>query len=351
MMGPAALALTFVLAGQTTAPATRPADVAPPEPARQVLQRFVNHAAISDFFSDAARQTIISTWNRNKPDDAPGDFLFAGLALASKPFAEALTALDDEEYAKADRLLTALVNHDDTYMALHARFLMARSHVAQERLEEAETRLSRLAGDERTLRQLSFLEQEVDFLLGYCQLANLRYDEALATLEAFEREHGDAPESLRLPVEQMLLELRNRRDDDLGEVSDLMGYAARRLGHGDTADRPQSRQKQAIDLLDKLIEQTEQKEQQMQANAGAGSSGKKIQGNSTPGAPAEQSMLPPGAGRIGQLRRSETARPGESWGQMKPEQRERILQSLGEHFPSQYRQLIEQYYQQLAKEQ
>jgi len=359
-----ALLVTLALAGQTTAPATnapttqpdvattRPAEVAPPEPARQVLHRFVEHTAHSDSFSDAARNAILSAWHQHEPDDDPDDFLMAGLVLGSKPLADAIDALDREIYANADRLLALLIEHDDPYLSLHANVLLARSYVEQDRLEEAATRLATLAGNERTLRQLSFLEPEVDFLLGYCRLANLRYDEALATLETFERQHPNAPESLRLPARQMLLELRNRRDDDLGEVSDLMTYVARRLARGDMTDRPQSRQQQAIDLLDKLIEQTEQKEQQAQAGGGgSGQDGGKMQGNPHPGSPADKSLLPSGAGRIGELRRSESARPGEAWGNMKPEQRERILQSLGEHFPSQYRQLIEQYYQQLAKEQ
>jgi hypothetical protein len=35
---------------------------------------------------------------------------------------------------------------------------------------------------------------------------------------------------------------------------------------------------------------------------------------------------------------------------MRPEERERVLQSLRRAFPSRYRQLVEQYYKQLAKE-
>jgi len=68
-----------------------------------------------------------------------------------------------------------------------------------------------------------------------------------------------------------------------------------------------------------------------------------------PVTPAQQSTAAPRAGGPGELR-SDTARPGEAWGNMPPEERERILQSIGKDFPSQYRQLVEQYYNQLAKE-
>ena len=38
------------------------------------------------------------------------------------------------------------------------------------------------------------------------------------------------------------------------------------------------------------------------------------------------------------------------WGQLPPAQRERILDSLRDRFPSRYRQLVEQYYRSLAEE-
>ena len=64
----------------------------------------------------------------------------------------------------------------------------------------------------------------------------------------------------------------------------------------------------------------------------------------------KQSMLPDGTAQIGELQRPQRATPGEQWGKMRPEDREKILQSLRKNFPSQYRQLVEQYYKQLAKE-
>ena len=38
------------------------------------------------------------------------------------------------------------------------------------------------------------------------------------------------------------------------------------------------------------------------------------------------------------------------WGRMPPKERERILQSMQEQFPNRYRELLEQYYEHLAKE-
>jgi hypothetical protein len=243
-------------------------------------------------------------------------------------------------------------------VSLYASAMLAKSLVEQERLEEAEALLAPLAAREKDLMEKSFLEPEVDFLLGYCQLANLHYDQALASLQRFEQEFPEAPERLRLPARQMLQELAGRRPESLGEVSDLMVYAKRRLVAGQ-ADKPvQQKQVRAVELLTKLIKQAEEQEQQQNnSNSDGGgnggqknSRGARAGGNQRPTSPALQSSLPGGKGRIGELHRSGTARPGEEWGKMPPEERERVLQSLRRNFPSQYRQLVEQYYRQLGKE-
>jgi hypothetical protein len=69
-----------------------------------------------------------------------------------------------------------------------------------------------------------------------------------------------------------------------------------------------------------------------------------------PGSGAKQSQLPQGGSAPeGELRKTR-ARPGDAWGKMPPREREQIIQTLQKHFPSQYRDLLEQYYKQLAKD-
>jgi hypothetical protein len=155
----------------------------------------------------------------------------------------------------------------------------------------------------------------------------------------------------------MLQELQARQPGGLGDVSDLMTYAGRRLTVGDPGKPVQTRQAEAVAILSKLIEEAEQRECGKKGCKSCGGKGcKKCQGSGAPkgnqpsGSPAQKSVLPLGPGRIGDLQRSPDAEPGEFWGKMRPEQREKILQSLRKNFPAQYRQLVEQYYKQLAKE-
>ena len=152
----------------------------------------------------------------------------------------------------------------------------------------------------------------------------------------------------------MLQELAARRPESLGEVSDLMVYASRRLGAGQTNKPVQQKQARAIELLNKLIKKAEDEEnQQSKDNSGGGSQSRRSgqpNGNGSSDKPAEISRLPAGKGRIGELHRSAAARPGDEWGKMPPEERERDPSIAAPKLPSQYRQLVEQYYKQLAKE-
>ena len=63
----------------------------------------------------------------------------------------------------------------------------------------------------------------------------------------------------------------------------------------------------------------------------------------------QDSRLPGGSAKEGPLRERRRANPAEAWGSMPPAERERILQALRDSFPSRYRKLVEQYYEELAK--
>lgn len=352
--------------GAAQAPSTRPAAELRPiltpeaqrEAARGLIDRFVAHVTHSASIPAAARSAVVEGWKQHRTDEQPADFLEAALAIASEPYKIAMQAMDAGQFEKIQPALEPVLDSPDPYIALHAQGLLARALVDEDKLDEAQPLLEKLAAREDELMEKTFIEAEIDFLLGYCQLANLDYDRAYETLSDFERQHPNAPERLQLPARQMLQELAVRKPEGLGEVSDLMVYASRRLAHGQTHTPVQQRQERAVELLDKLIKEAEQQEQQQQqSNSGGGGGSNRSQSRSSGRAdgqrsqsPAQESMRPGGQGRIGELHRSAHARPGEDWGKMPPAERERILQSLRRNFPSQYRELVEQYYKQLAKE-
>jgi hypothetical protein len=128
-----------------------------------------------------------------------------------------------------------------------------------------------------------------------------------------------------------------------------MTFAGRRLTHRDTSEVVQIRQARVIEILDKLIEEAEEQESQNSSSSSSDSQGGQPRSQQTPSNPMQESMLPEGEAEDGALRDARRANPGEMWGSMPAAQRERILQALRDSFPQRYRQLVEQYYEQLGK--
>ena len=104
-----------------------------------------------------------------------------------------MQALDKQDYVKVEAALRPATKDKDPYTSLHATILLARALVDQEKLEEAEALLTPLAARKKDLMEKTLQEADVDFLLGYCQLSNLHYDEARATLEDFEAKFRTHP--------------------------------------------------------------------------------------------------------------------------------------------------------------
>lgn len=295
-----------------------------------------------------AKQLLKEKWAQCQDCDAE-EFLTQGLAVFSTPFREGLDAYDSDDYARCAELMNKLAADADPFIAVNAAGYEIKALVGMDRTIEALTRIENLLADgEGKLLAYSYFGPEISFLRGFCLLTDLRYDDAHASLKTFLEQHGDAPQRLLIPARQMFLELENRDEEKLGQVVDLMGYSGRRLKNADGGVVVQERQKKIVDLLDDLIKQAEEQEQQACKNSG--SSGGNSKGSQSPSNPMQQSGLPGGPPQSeGGLRTARRANPGESWGAMPPAERERILQAIRESFPSRYRQLVEQYYEELAK--
>jgi hypothetical protein len=296
-----------------------------------------------------ATALIRRTWKDCRDCDA-NEFLTQGLALSSPRFREGLDAYDAELYAQCAEVMGALRSVKSPFIALNAAAYEIKSLVAMDRLLEAGRRIEQLlsrgdgAGDPAATH--TYFAAEMAFLRGYCLLADLRYDPAEKALTRFLEDHPDASQRLVLAARQMLAELQNRQPGGIGEVVDLMDFAGRRLTHGDAGEPVQGRQVRVIEILDGMIEEAEAQESSSSSGGGAGSGSS---GRQSPSNPMQDSFLPGGGPGMGSLRAARRANPAEVWGSMPPAERERILQALRDHFPSRYRKLVEQYYEQLAK--
>ena len=292
-----------------------------------------------------ARDLIKRQWADCKDCD-PEEFLTQALAVASTKFRDGLDAYEADEYERAANIMRELAGEADPFVAVHAAVYEVKSLVALDRLIEAGRALTAIQGGKNRVADYSYFQPEVDFLFGYSLLADLRYEEAELALKRFLVEHGDASPRLTIAARQMAMELANRTPEKLGDVVDLMDFSGKRLKSVDAGDTVRERQQRIIDLLDKLIKEEEEKEKQSSQSGGGSGSGTP---NQSPSNPMQQSQLPGGAPEAGQLRAARRASPGEAWGNMPPAERERVLQALRGTFPTRYRQLVEQYYEELSK--
>jgi tetratricopeptide (TPR) repeat protein len=295
-------------------------------------QAFLHHVRSLDPAYALARTTILDGWVSTYP-----------------VYRDALQAFDDERPADVVRLLEPLRQHDDRFLAANADYFYVRALVALGRYEQAEAALASVEARKDEYAVHTPYAPHLWFMRGFCETRNLRFEQAARSLEALRAQFDDAPEAVRVGAAQLLLELERRERGTLGEVATVMDYVADRLGAADRTQGVRERQQHIIAMLDRLIEEQEQQEQQ--GGGGRQSRGKNQPSPSpVPGVGKDRSDAPAGAARLGDLHAAPEADPGEVWGKLPPAERERILQSIRERYPSRYRQLVEQYYRALAEE-
>jgi hypothetical protein len=176
--------------------------------------------------------------------------------------------------------------------------------------------------------------------IAYHQLVEpSKADGSLAQL--LQRQEG-LPTRYQKLADLMQHDLTGLQDDSLDHISRRMNDVRRRLAQGRPGEPAQKVEKGVIDSLDKLIKKAEDQAQK-QAQAAAGAAGK-----AQPSAPMQDSQI------------AELKAPGKidhkdighhaGWGNMNDKDREKAMQEIGREFPSQYREVIEEYFRRLAAE-
>lgn len=141
----------------------------------------------------------------------------------------------------------------------------------------------------------------------------------------------------------MQTDLMQLKDGSLDDVSRHMKDVQRRLELGRSGSKVREVEDEVIEMLDKLIKEEEDKQSKAnQAMAGASRS---------PSNPADQSMIP--GGKINAPGKVHKRSIGDSagWGELPPKEREAALQEISREFPAHYREVVEEYFRELAKQQ
>jgi hypothetical protein len=140
----------------------------------------------------------------------------------------------------------------------------------------------------------------------------------------------------------MEADLKTLEVDSLDEVARIMDSIHVRLGHGRAGKRVRQEEEDVVAKLDKMIEELEKQRQQQQMQQGQdGKGGKQSK------SPMQESN--PAGGRGDGNVTPKQLSDDTDWGNLPPKDREEALQRLGNEFPSHYREVIEEYFRNLAR--
>jgi hypothetical protein len=184
------------------------------------------------------------------------------------------------------------------------------------------------------------------FYRATCEHHLLKKKECLANVKLLLERESELPVRFTQLAHLMAADIEPLKSDSLDEIARLMNDVQRRLDLGRAGKKVRDEEGEIVKKLDKLIEdienqmQQQQQQQQQQQNNG--------QQNQAQSKPMEDSQIAggKGPGDVDQKKIGDRA----GWGNLPPAQRQEALQRLTEELPSHYREVIEGYFRQLAKD-
>ncbi|MCA9191190.1 MAG: hypothetical protein KDB03_05500 [Planctomycetales bacterium] len=182
------------------------------------------------------------------------------------------------------------------------------------------------------------------FYRATCEHHLLKRDECLQNVKLLLERDSELPVRYSQLAHLMLADIEPLKEDSLDEVARLMRDVQRRLDLGRAGTRVRDEEQQILDKLDKMIDKIEQQLQQQQQQQQANSS----PNNQSQGRPMDESRAAGDKGPGDVDQKDNGSRAG--WGNLPPAERQEALQKLTEELPSHYRDVIEGYFRQLAKE-
>jgi len=220
-------------------------------------------------------------------------------------------------------------------LAANMRLLYGRWLVHQELFDEALSQLTGLEpGDVVAPALLLFYQSVAHHTL-------LEKDAGLKVINQLLDGMDQSPRRYIALAQLMQQDLEGLEDDTLDHISRRMKDVRRRLDLGRGGKKVRDVEDGVIESLDKLIKKLEEQQKNQQNSGG-------IQDNIRSTRPAPDSMPIGGKGAGDVDKRPIGSKSG--WGDLPPREREEALQALGRDFPSNYRDIIEQYFRKMADE-
>ncbi len=177
----------------------------------------------------------------------------------------------------------------------------------------------------------------------------LKKTECLNNLKVLLERESELPARYRQVSTMMQTDITPLKEDSLDEIARLMTDVGRRLELGRAGQKVRDEEDDIVKKLDKMIEQIEEQARQMQQQQQQQQNQQNQQPENMQQKAMDESQVaggPKGAGDVDQKKLEQRS----GWGNLPPAQRQEALQRLTEELPTHYRDVIEGYFRQLAKE-
>ena len=223
----------------------------------------------------------------------------------------------------------------DSFVTGNSRLWYGRWLVNQSLLDEAREQLADLK-PEHVVAPATLLFYQAVVYQGL-----LEPEAGLASVKLLLKGADNAPRRYIEIGRLLKQDLETIKEDSLDHIARRMNDVGRRLELGRAGSDVRKIEDGVIESLDKLIEKLKKQQQQQDESA---SDSQSMQ----PGKPAEESRLIGGKGP-GEVTKKDIGSKAD-WGDLPPKQRQEALQQIGREFPAHYRDVIEQYFRKMAKE-
>ena len=298
------------------------------------LDKYLSDADVSE----ATQQQITILWEIPIESDDRSlllDQLINSFALANKDVRELTSRLETTPATAANIIPTILTDKSqneflrNNLRLFYARWL-AHSDLQDECLQVLEGITPNQVVDPATLL---FYQAT-----GYHRI--LAKDICLQKIDLLLENEEQLPRRYSTIANLMKADVGPLKSDSLDEVARLMADIRRRLKLGRAGTRVRKEEDDVIAKLDKMIEELEQQQQQQQSSSGGGSS--------SSSSPAQDSSNLGGSGP-GNVDNKGT-KEGDDWGALPPRERQKALQQISKELPAHYREVIEEYFRKLARD-
>ena len=177
------------------------------------------------------------------------------------------------------------------------------------------------------------------FYQSACYHRLLKKEQCLTLISKLMENKDTIPTRYQTLARLMEADLKPLKTDSLDEIARLMGDIQRRLDLARAGKRVRTEEDDVIAKLDKMIEELEQQQQQQSGSGG---------GSSSSSSPAQDSSNLGGSGPGNVDNKS--VKEGDDWGALPPRERQKALQQISKELPAHYREVIEEYFRKLARD-